>query len=119
RLDEKVLAKERHLSVAILSIKVDDLFQGFDRRPRAQRGQIRIQVSLEFIEQHFQLRVIELALSRNVCRIDNDRAALFHDVEAVVDNFVDGIIKAETLTVNTDPSTPQPIRVKKLAIVCK
>jgi len=65
-------------------------------------GEIRIQAGLEFVKQYFQFGVVELALRGNVSRIDNNRAAPFHDVDAVTHEFVDGIIEAESFAMHAD-----------------
>src|SRR6266404_3490283 len=119
RFDKKILAKVRHLAIAILLVEVDDFFQRFHRGDWTQRGEIGIQVSLEFVQQHFEFRIVELAGGGNVRRIDDDRAALLDDIDAIIHQLVHRVIETKTLAMNADARAFQAIGVEKLRVISK
>ena len=117
--DHDVLSEPGHLSITILLVEVDDLFQGFHRRARAERSQVRIQIGFEFIKQHFKFRIVELALRRNVRGIDDGRAMTLDDIDAVVHQLIDCIVEAERFSMDADARTAETISVEELRIIAR
>ena len=75
------------------------------RRAWAERSKIRIQIGFEFVKQNFQFGIVEFPLGRNISRIDDDRATLLHDVDAIADKFVDSIAEPKRFAMNANPRT--------------
>src|ERR1700730_96390 len=88
-----------------------------DRRLWSQAAEISIQIRLELVEQNFQFRIIELAGGRNLNRIDNHGAELFHLLDAIVQELVGGIVEFERLADDSQSRAFQSVRIQEFQVV--
>src|ERR1043165_4137200 len=66
----EVLTEVGHLAIAIALIEGDHVLQRTHRRRWPKSGEISVEVGFELVQQNLELRIVKLARSRNVSRID-------------------------------------------------
>jgi hypothetical protein len=76
-LQHDLLAEVRHLFVGVLFVEGDEVFQRAQALHAGRAPPDTCSSRLELVEQHFKFRIIELAVRRDVGRIDNLAPARF------------------------------------------
>src|ERR1043165_5417414 len=113
RFDHGVLTEIRQLSIAMLFVEVDDVFERFHRRTGPEGGEIFVQICFEFVKQYFEFRVVELTLRGNVSRIDDGCSQTPDHINAFVHQLIDGVIETERFALHTDARPFQSVWIEE------
>ena len=100
--DEHILRKVRHLFQPVALVELNRILEGTNLRVRAA-GKILLKIGFQLIQQDGEFGIIELSMGRQVGRINDDCALLFHFVDQRIHHVVHGIAEAEIFARDSDP----------------
>src|SRR5207245_11591240 len=81
-------------------------------------GEIAVQVRLEFVQQHGELRIVELARGGDVGGVHDDGAEPLDGVDGALHHGVGRrTVPHEVRSANPEPGALQPVRVEKRGVI--
>ena len=91
-------------------------FERTRRSFRSRRGEVGVQIRLEFVEQDCHFGIVEFS-ERCDLDVDEHGACVAHGVERRIENGSDGVAEVELLAQDSDARAMQALRIEEASVV--